>query len=92
MVPRCFAGAELSILKVEASADSLAICQAMAGVVGFLSTLAVSPLVSTIQANGNTVFGLSVYAQQVVSVISLLFAVIAVLYVRFAILNRKNKN
>ena len=76
----------------EGRADSLAICQAMAGVVGFLSTLAVSPLVSMIQANGNTVLGLSVYAQQFVSVISLLFAVIAVLYVRFAILNRKNKN
>ena len=72
----------------ESRANSLAICQAIAGVVGFLSTLAVSPLVSYIQGNGNRVLGISMYAQQFISIISVLFVVLSILYVRGAILNK----
>ncbi|MBQ8804461.1 MAG: MFS transporter [Tyzzerella sp.] len=63
-------------------ADSLAICQAGAGLVGFLSTIVMSPIVAMIQENGNTLFGISIYAQQVVSIIGLIFALITVLFVR----------
>lgn len=67
-------------------ADSLAICQAASGVAGFLATLAVSPLVSHIQTNGNTVFGIPMYAQQFLSLISLVLTVITIIYVKKVIL------
>ena len=52
--------------------SALAISQAIAGVIGFLCTLAVTPLVNTIQGNGNTLFGIPMYAQQLLSVIGVL--------------------
>lgn len=63
-------------------ADSLAICQAGAGIAGFLTTLAVSPLVSAIQQNGNTLWGLPIYAQQVLSAAALIITVLTVVFVR----------
>ncbi len=66
----------------EKRADSLALCQAMAGTVGFIATLIASPLVSFVQNQGNTFLGLPVYAQQVTSFISLLLTITAILYVR----------
>ncbi len=65
----------------ESRADSLAICQAVSGVMGFLSTLALSPVVSIIQKNGNTVFGLHIYAQQLLSVVAVLFSILITLWV-----------
>lgn len=66
----------------EQRSDALAICQAAAGVAGFLATLAASPLVSYIQGNGNRLFGLPLYAQQVVSIISVLFLVFAYVLIK----------
>ena len=54
----------------------------------YLATLAISPLVTLIQRNGNQVLGIPLYAQQVTSLISILFIVLSILYVRFAILNQ----
>ena len=48
----------------ESRADSIAITQALAGLVGFLTTLCISPVVSFIQKSGNSIFGLHIYAQQ----------------------------
>lgn len=66
---------------VEKRADSLAICQSASGLAGFLATLAASPLIAHIQHN-NTLAGISVYAQQVVSVISLVIIIITICYIR----------
>jgi MFS family permease len=76
----------------ESRADSLAICQAIAGLVGFLTTLAMSPLVSWIQGNGNRFLGIPIYAQQVISLISALVLLGAVLFVRFVILKKQKTN
>lgn len=70
-------------------ADSLAFCQALAGLSGFVATLAVSLLVSHIQSNGNTLFGVQIYAQQVTSAIAAFFTLICILYVHFVV--KKNK-
>lgn len=70
-------------------ADSLAICQSAAGVTGFVSTLLVSPLITMVQSNGNQFLGLTVYAQQITSTIGVVFIVIAVIYVRFALIKRR---
>ena len=75
----------------EKQTDALAITQAFSGIAGFLTTLCVSPLVSFIQSSGNRLFGLPIYAQQFVTVLSLVFTVIAILYTRTVFINAKRK-
>lgn len=71
-------------------ADSLAITQSLSGFTGFLTTLCISPLVSCIQENGNSLFGLPIFAQQVVSIIALAFTILAILYTRRVFIKRKS--
>ena len=65
--------------------SALALSQAISGIVGFLMTLSVTPLVNWIQRNGNTIFGVHLYAQQllsaigVVGIIGILIYIVAVL-------------
>lgn len=59
---------------------ALAIKATAGGLIGFLTTLALSPLVAYIQIRGLTIFGVNIYAQQVTSFIGLVFAVILVVY------------
>ena len=73
----------------EQRADSLAIVQAAMGLAGFLATLCVSPLVVHIQGKGNCIFGLPIYAQQFVSIIAVLFTLMAYAYVHFILIKQK---
>ena len=73
----------------EKRADSLAITQALAGFTGFLTTLCISPLVSYVQKNGNTIFGLPIYAQQLITTIALIFTVVAIFYTRVVFIKKK---
>lgn len=66
---------------VEKRVGALAITQAISGVIGFLTTTVVSLLVDKIQSNGNELFDKSIYAQQVVSIIGVVFSILAMLYV-----------
>lgn len=75
---------------VEKRADSLAITQAFAGLTGFSVTLLVSPLVSHIQSNGNTFFGIPLYAQQLVTILAFFTSVVAVIYTRITFMKKKN--
>jgi MFS family permease len=61
--------------------DALAVSQAISGVIGFLATTAVSPLVSYIERNGNMIFGINVHAPQVTSLIAVLLTVACIVYV-----------
>lgn len=74
----------------EIRSDALAISQAAAGAAGFLATLCISPLISFIQSNGNSLFGISIYAQQFVSIISLIIIIALIVYVR-AVLIKNTK-
>ena len=73
----------------EKRADSLAICQAVSGVVGFVTTLFAGALLSYIQGIGNNVFGIDLYAQQLMSLIGAVFAVITIIYVRKIVIKNK---
>lgn len=73
----------------EKRANALALTQAVAGTVGFLSALIVSPLVSYIQNAGNKFLGVSVYAQQVLAIITTVITIIALLYVQFVLMKIK---
>jgi len=74
---------------IEKRADSLAVTQAVAGLTGFITTLCISPAVTYIQNNGNSIFGLNIYAQQFVSIIALLFTILAIIYTRKVFINKQ---
>lgn len=67
---------------------ALALKSTFAGLAGFLTTLAVSPLVSYIQNNGNVIFGIPVYAQQLLSAIG---AVVVLIIMVYLVLNKDLK-
>lgn len=66
----------------ESRSDSLAVCQALSGIVGFFTTLTLSPVISLVQNNGNKIFGISIYAQQLLAVVSFVLSAFLVFYVR----------
>ncbi len=70
-------------------ANAIAVTQAMAGVVGFITTLCISPVVTAIQKAGNTVLGIPMYAQQVLAVASFVIAAAIVIYIRVALIKKK---
>ena len=73
----------------EKRSDALAICQATSGVIGFFATLAISPFVSMIQTNGNRFLGMNIYAQQAVSVLGVIFILLAAIYIRVVLIRKK---
>ncbi len=71
---------------------ALALKSTLAGLAGFLSTLAISPLVSYIQSNNNTLFGVPVYAQQVTSAIAFVLVGILLIYLNCVVKKIKTNN
>ncbi len=71
--------------------DSEYITQAMAikncvgGIFGFGASLVAGKLLSVIQANGNIVFGIHIYGQQVLSIVSFILSAITILFVKFVV-------
>ncbi len=73
----------------EKRSDALMVKQTIYGLAGFLATVAVTPLVTYIQNNGNQFLGMHVYAQQVLSAISVIFGVLVIIYLQKVVLNIK---
>ena len=71
--------------------SALALKSTLAGFLGFFTTLAISPLVKNIQANGNTFLGLSVYAQQVVSAIAFVGVIGVLIYLNTVVNKMQTK-
>lgn len=70
-------------VSVENCMSALAIKSTVSGLVGFLSTLLMGPLVAYIQNNGNRFLGLPLYAQQVLSFFSFIVLALLLVYIRF---------
>ena len=70
---------------------ALALSGALSGFAGFFTTLAVSPLVTFIQENGNTFLGISMYAQQLVSAIAATLLLVLLVYLNVVVKKLKNK-
>ena len=70
---------------------ALALSSTFSGFAGFFATIAISPLVSYIQKNGNTFLGLNVYAQQVVSMIAVLLLIVLIVYLNLVVRKIKNQ-
>lgn len=77
--------------KVENRSQSLAICQAIPGLVGFIATIAFGALVSSVQENGNRFLGMPIYAQQVASVITVLIIIATIIFVHTVIKKMKKQ-
>ncbi|MBO5480962.1 MAG: MFS transporter [Clostridia bacterium] len=69
----------------ERRVGALALKNFLAGTAGFLTTLLISPLVEFIQASGNQLFGIPVYAQQVMSVIACVLTVVTIVYLNLVL-------
>ena len=71
--------------------DSRYITQAMAiknsigGLCGFGAAFAAGKILAAVQANGNTLFGIGIYGQQILAAIALVILVVAIVYTRFVI-------
>lgn len=73
----------------EGRVAALALQNSIAGVAGFLTTLAISPLVENIQSNGNMFLGFSIQAQQLLGVIAAIGNLGIVFYLVFVIRRMK---
>lgn len=54
--------------------QAFALTNSVAGIVGFLTMLALTPIMNAVQANGNIVFGTTIYSQQIFAIFSCLIA------------------
>ena len=63
--------------------SALAINTIVTGIISFATTIVATPIVSYIQGAGNTLFGINVFAQQVLALISVALFIITMLYYRF---------
>lgn len=75
----------------EKRTGALALKSTICGFAGFFTTLIVSPLVSYVQRNGNRLFGINIYAQQIVSVISAILLVVLLVYLNTTVKHLKLK-
>lgn len=75
----------------EKRTGALALKSTICGFAGFFTTLIVSPLVSYVQKNGNCLFGINIYAQQIVSVISAILLVVLLVYLNMTVKQLKLK-
>ena len=68
---------------------ALAIKNSIGGLFGFAASLIGGRILGIIQANGNVFMGMNVFGQQVLSGISFVLTLIAVLYIHFVIGKQK---
>lgn len=69
--------------------QAYAIKSSISGVIGFLASLVGSRILGMVQANGNMLFGMTVYGQQLLAAISFVFAISAALFTRFVMGRQK---
>ena len=73
----------------ELRSDAVALSQSLCGLAGFAATAVCSVLVGAVQKNGNTVLGLPLYAQQLMSLVAALLALAAAGYVHVVMMRKK---
>ena len=66
-----------------------AIKYSVSGLCGFAASMLGSRILSAVQSNGNTFLGISLYGQQLLSAISLVIVIVAILFVKFVLEKQK---
>ncbi len=79
-----------SYVKTDYFVQASAIKNSVAGLVGFIASLIGSRILEAVQANGNRVFGLPLYGQQLLSLFSFIIIVILIAFVHFVVSKQKN--
>lgn len=69
----------------ERRTGAFALQNTVAGLSGFFTTLVASAFVDYVQANGNQLWGIGIYAQQVLAVIGFVISLFVVLYLRLVV-------
>jgi len=70
-------------------AEAMALQNCISGVCGFLCSLVAGKILDAIQAAGNTLFGIPMFGQQFLSLISVVLCVICIVFMRMTILKEK---
>ena len=70
-------------------AEASAIKNAIGGICGFLASLLGARILAAVQANGNTVFGIPFYGQQLLALITAILYVVTLLYTHFVVGKQK---
>ena len=66
-------------------AQAMAVKNCIGGLFGLGASLVAGKILATIQANGNTVFGIHMYGQQLLSAISLILLVVTILFTKYVV-------
>ena len=66
-----------------------AIKYSVSGLCGFGASMLASRILGAVQANGNTVFGVSLYGQQLLSAISFVLVIVCILFVKLVVEKQK---
>lgn len=69
--------------------QAMAVKNSIGGLCGFGASIVGSRILNAVQANGNSLFGIQIYGQQILSAISLVITVIALLFNYFVIEKQK---
>ena len=70
-------------------AEAMALQNCVSGVIGFLCSLVAGRILDAVQAAGNTVLGIPMFGQQLLSLISVFLCVVCILYMRLTIMKEK---
>ena len=79
-----------SYIPKEYFVQASAIKNCVGGVCGFVISIFAGMLLERIQSNGNEIFGIHVYGQQVLSLISFALLVVAILFTKFVMEKEKS--
>lgn len=69
--------------------EAMAIKNSISGVLGFAASLVGAKILSAVQENGNTVFGLPLYGQQLLSAFSFVLVIVCIVFLRAVIGKQK---
>lgn len=78
-----------SYVKQEYFVPAMAIKNSIGGIFGFAASLIGSRILTAVQANGNMVFGIPMYGQQLLCAISCIIIIITILFIHFVIEKQK---
>lgn len=72
-------------VETEYFVQATAIRSSVGGVVGFLASLVGSRILGAVRDGGNSIFGLTIYGQQVLSALTLVFVIASILYAKLVV-------
>ena len=69
-------------------AQAMAINNCIGGIFGFIASIAGSRILNAVQTNGNLVFGIHIYGQQILAGISAIVLIIAIIFTKKVIVKQ----